>query len=52
MLKKQYLNKMKKYLFIAAVGLVGLASSCKTVCPAYAKADVKTQPIAKTSVRG
>ncbi|MFC5272002.1 hypothetical protein [Adhaeribacter terreus] len=43
---------MKKYLFIAAVGLVGLASSCKTVCPAYAKADAKTQPVAKADIRG
>ena len=46
---------MKKYLFIAAVGLVGLASSCKTTCPAYSKADIKAQPVVKTaeaSVRG
>ena len=46
---------MKKYLFIAAVGLVGLASSCKTTCPAYSKLDTKAQPVAKvaqTSVRG
>ena len=43
---------MKKYLFIAAVGLVGLASSCKTTCPAYSKADVNKKAVAQTSVRG
>lgn len=41
---------MKKYLFFAAVCMLGLASACKTTCPAYSKADTKAQPVAKTNV--